>query len=133
MGMQTYESLVDRLEAELDEIDRHGGLTDASLCDLDKVAHAIKSLYTVMAMKKADGEVSEHDYFKRGMREYRSRDDMDGRSRDRYYDERMPRGYSRDGEREQMLKELRELMAEAPDEETRKKFRRFINELDELH
>lgn len=40
--------------------------------------------------------------------------------------------YSYDDAKEDMMSELRELMQEAPDEETRKEFKRFMSKLSDM-
>ena len=40
------------------------------------------------------------------------------------------RGYSRDDARDSMIHELREIMQDAPDEHTKKRFQSFIRELE---
>ncbi len=98
-----------------------GKVSPADMAYLDQLAHVIKSVKTTMAMMDAEG----------GSNAYRSsyarrRDSMgrytraDGRMMDRSYDSAYDSG---------MMAELRELMEDAPDEKTRQKFQRFINEL----
>lgn len=121
MSMKTYHDLKDMLCEELDEITRKGELTAGSLDTVDKLTHSIKSLETIIAMNEAqDGESG---YYPHMGRSYQRRD-MRGRySRDN-------RGYSRDDSRESMIHELREIMQDAPDEHTKKRFQSFIRELE---
>lgn len=121
MSMKTYHDLKDMLCEELDEITRKGELTAGSLDTVDKLTHSIKSLETIIAMNEAqDGESGYYPYMGRSYQ----RRDMRGRySRDN-------RGYSRDDSRDGMIHELREIMQDAPDEHTRKRFQSFIRELE---
>lgn len=121
MSMKTYHDLKDMLCEELDEITRKGELTAGSLDTVDKLTHSIKSLETIIAMNEAqDGESGYYPYMGRSYQ----RRDMRGRySRDN-------RGYSRDDSRDSMIHELREIMQDAPDEHTKKRFQSFIRELE---
>lgn len=121
MSMKTYHDLKDMLCEELDEITRKGELTAGSLDTVDKLTHSIKSLETIIAMNEAqDGESGYYPYMGRSYQ----RRDMRGRySRDN-------RGYSRDDSRDSMIHELREIMQDAPDEHTKKRFHSFIRELE---
>lgn len=121
MSMKTYHDLKDMLCEELDEITRKGELTAGSLDTVDKLTHSIKSLETIIAMNEAqDGESGYYPYMGRSYQ----RRDMRGRySRDN-------RGYSRDDSRDSMIHELREIMQDAPDDHTKKRFQSFIRELE---
>lgn len=121
MSLKTYHDLKDMLCEELDEITRKGELTAGSLDTVDKLTHSIKSLETIIAMNEAqDGESGYYPYMGRSYQ----RRDMRGRySRDN-------RGYSRDDSRDSMIHELREIMQDAPDEHTKKRFQSFIRELE---
>jgi len=121
MSMKTYHDLKDMLCEELDEITRKGELTAGSLDTVDKLTHSIKSLETIIAMNEAqDGESGYYPYMGRS---YQRRD-----MRGRY--SRENRGYSRDDARDSMIHELRELMQDAPDDHTKKRFQSFIRELE---
>lgn len=121
MSMKTYHDLKDMLCEELDEITRKGELTAGSLDTVDKLTHSIKSLETIIAMNEAqDGESGYYPYMGRS---YQRRD-----MRGRY--SRENRGYSRDDARDSMIHELREIMQDAPDEHTKKRFQSFIRELE---
>ena len=119
--MKTYHDLKDMLCEELDEITRKGELTAGSLDTVDKLTHSIKSLETIIAMNEAqDGESGYYPYMGRS---YQRRD-----MRGRY--SRENRGYSRDDARDSIIHELREIMQDAPDDHTRKRFQSFIRELE---
>lgn len=120
MSLKTYHDLKDMLCEELDEITRKGELTAGSLDTVDKLTHSIKSLETIIAMNEAqDGESGYYPYMGRSYRR-----DMRGRY------SRENRGYSRDDSRDSMIHELREIMQDAPDEHTKKRFQSFIRELE---
>ena len=121
MSLKTYHDLKDMLCEELDEITRKGELTAGSLDTVDKLTHSIKSLETIIAMNEAqDGESGYYPYMGRS---YQRRD-----MRGRY--SRENRGYSRDDSRDSMIHELREIMQDAPDDHTKKRFQSFIRELE---
>ena len=114
MNTQVYHELKDMLCRELEEITRKGELTAGSLDTVDKLTHSIKSLETIIAMNEA-GYSGAHPYYNDGR--YSGKRDAMGR-------------YSRDDSRDHMIHDLRELMQDAPDEHTRKRFQSFIRELE---
>lgn len=133
-----HENLCDFLHEELRKLDKKSsnGLSTAEVEYGDKLAHFKKSL---LMLEEMDGE----DYSNDGMSMARGGRGRDGRrgganqygSYDGSYGmsyarnrNRNSRGqYSRDSH--EMIAELHELMEDAPDEETRKEFHRFINKL----
>ena len=130
MNTQTYYELKEMLCRELEEITRKGELTAGSLDTVDKLTHAIKSISTIIAMEEADGESEMYPYY--GGRAYqggggRSNQRRDSRGR---YSRENRGGYSRDDARDSMIHELREIMQDAPDEHTKKRFQSFIRELE---
>ena len=108
-----------------------GDLTGGDLEYIDKLTHAMKSIKTTMAMMDSessnDGEMG--GYSRNGGysgRRYYSRDNYSstrGRRRDS-----MGR-YSRD---DGMVEELRMLMQDAPDDQTRKEFQKFISKIEQM-
>lgn len=115
-----------------------GKLTGADIDYIDKITHAMKSIKSVIMIAENDenGESGYYPY----MGGYRSFENGSNRrgggrsnqrrdSRGRYIRENRG-GYSRDDAREDMVMELRELMKDAPDEHTRMRFRRFIDEIE---
>ena len=112
-----------------------GKLTGADIDYIDKITHAMKSIKSVIMIAENDenGESGYYPY----MGGYRSYENMRGGgrsnqrrdSRGRYSRDNRG-GYSRDDSRENMVMELRELMRDAPDEHTRMRFRRFIDEIE---
>lgn len=131
--MNDYEKLKGMLCDELEQITRKGELTAGSLDTVDKLTHAIKSIVTIMAMEdeyedgysRADGDytTSGRRYSYAGRGRGARRDSMGRYSRD---------GYSYDEGKEDMMKELRELMNDAPDEQTKKEFQRFISKMESM-
>ena len=84
---------------------------------IDKLAHALKSIKTIMAMEDASGDGSYDDGSYRGY--YRGSYD-NGYSRRRYY--------SRD---DKVVSELRDLMDKAP-EDTKHEFQRLISKMESM-
>lgn len=130
--MHDYEKLKEMLCDELEQITRKGELTAGSLDTVDKLTHAIKSIVTIMAMdeygdgySRADGDhmTSGRRYSYAGRGRTARRDSMGRYSRG---------GYSYDEGKEDMMKELRELMNDAPDEQTKKEFQRFISKMESM-
>lgn len=139
--MRVYEDLKDMLCKELEEISRKGELTAGTLDTVDKLTHAIKSIETIMAMNEyEDGYSSDNmngmSSTRRGGRSYERgtsyargrtgsvrRDSMGRYSRG---------GYSYDEAKDDMMSELHELMNNAPDEETKKEFKRFMSKLETM-
>lgn len=144
--MRMYHDIKEMLCRELEEITAKGELTAGTLDTVDKLTHAIKSIETIMAME--DGGYSREggaSYRGGGSSRGRSYDNGGGgggasgaRGRGRYarrdsmgryaasYD-----GYSFDEAKDEMLSELRELMEDAPNEEIKKEYKRFIAKIDE--
>lgn len=132
--MHDYEKLKEMLCDELEKITRKGELTAGSLDTVDKLTHAIKSVVTIMAMddeygdgySRADGDhmTSGRRYSYAGRGRGARRDSM-GRYTSRG-------GYSYDDAKEDMMKELHELMHDAPDEQTKKEFQRFISKMESM-
>lgn len=112
MNIQVYYDLKDMLCRELEEITRKGELTAGSLETVDKLTHSIKSIDTILAMHEKYGESYAYPH-------YSGKRDAMGR-------------YSRDDARDGMIHDLREMMHEAPDEHTRKRFQSFIRELENV-
>ena len=145
MGMQMYYDLKKMLCKELDTItynSKNGRIENEHDLDIiDKLTHSIKSLETVIAMKEAqeEGESGYNVPHYMGDRRFVNRsnrdDDRMSNRMSRRDNSNMRRrsnndGYSRHTE-DEMIEDLRDLMAEAKDEHTRMKFQRFIEDLEE--
>lgn len=125
---------------ELQELERKaekdGKLSMAEIQYADTLAHMKKNLL------KADELWDESEYSEagggtyRGMNSYARRGQGDrSYARGRRYARRDAMGrYSRDGYSyaDDMTKELREMMEEAPDDRTRQEFQRFIQKLEQM-
>jgi hypothetical protein len=108
-----------------------GKLTGADVDYIDKITHAMKSIKTTIAMAEAEenGESGYYPYMggmpnRRGGGMSNQRRDSRGRYSREY------RGYSRDDAMANMVAELRDLMRDAPDDHTRMRFQRFIDEIE---
>lgn len=132
------EYLNEKLKELSDKVRKGHELTMGEVQFGDMIAHFKKSLLTNDAMEGYDDEYSNDN---RAMRDNRSMRSMRGNSY-RYDDgNSMARGrtgnvrrdsmgrYSRDDALDDMVEELEELMEKAPDEQTKKEFRRFINKV----
>ena len=126
------ETLSHELQTANQKIRSAGGkMTGSDLDYIDKLTHAIKSIKTTIAMVEAEdgasGRYMPHygysygDGYDHDMSYARHRDGM-GR-----YTSRRGTSYS-DG----MVDELRALMEDAPDEATKKEFRRFISKIESM-
>lgn len=122
--------LCEYIDKELMEMER--GVADGkrlSASELeyaDKLAHLKKSILTNEAMEEAydDGRRMRNDGYSYAGRGRTARRDSMGRySRG---------GYSYDDAKDDMVKELRELMNDAPDEQTKKEFQRFISKMESM-
>ena len=133
--------LCEYIDKELMEMER--GVADGkrlSASELeyaDKLAHLKKSILTNEAMEEAyddDGYSRHYDdgrhmrddgysYAGRGRGRTARRDSMGRYSRG---------GYSYDDAKDDMMKELRELMGDAPDERTKQEFQRFISKMESM-
>lgn len=131
--MRMYHEIKEMLCRELEEITAKGELTAGTLDTVDKLTHAIKSIETIMAMEEGGSSRGGRSYENggggggasgaRGRGRYARRDSM---GRYASYD-----GYSFEEAKDDMLSELRELMEDAPNEEIKKEYRRFIAKIDE--
>ena len=132
--MHVYHDLKDKLCKELTELTQNRDITNASLDQIDKLTHSIKSLATIIAME--DSGYSEMDGYEdgRGGNSYaRGRSMRTGRyiSREggnsgRGYSSR----YSREGtDREQVAQQLDQMMEDAPDEQVRNQIRRIASDI----
>lgn len=114
-----------------------GKLSGADVDYIDKLTHTMKSIKTTIAMAEAEERDGESGYYPY-MGSYRSYDNgmRGGRSNARRRDSmgRYSRenrvGYSRADARADMVDDLRDLMRNAPDEHTRMRFQRFIEEIE---
>lgn len=130
---EVCEKIMDEIKTANKKLE-NGKMTGGDVEYLDKLTHTAKSLKTIMAMEDAyseGGYSRDNDYaYNRGTSYARGRTGNVRRdSMGRYSREG---GYSYDDARADMVSELRELMNDAPDEQTKHEFRRFINKLESM-
>lgn len=146
------EKVMDKISEANQKLKKSGGeLSGGDVEYLDKLTHMLKSIKTTIAMGEYDDEYSNagrnsyargggsrsggnsyegggNSYARGGMGRGRGsnarRDSMGRYSRDN--------GYSYDDEKEEMVQGLRELMQDAPDEQTKQEFKRFINKIENM-
>ncbi len=141
------ETVAKEIGAANKKIESAGGkLTGADVDYIDKITHAMKSIKTTIAMAEAE-ENGESGYYPfmggYGYRSYEGggggqsnrrggggRSNQRRDSRGRFSRESRRGGYSRDDAMADMVDELRDLMMDAPDEHTRMRFQRFIDEIE---
>ncbi len=117
----------------LDEYAKKGELNAGALSTIDTLAHALKSVETIIAMREYDGEGASYEggmSGARGRTGYVRRDSMGRYSRDgrRWRDEHGAMSY--DGARDELMEHVDELMGMASDEPTKQMIRRFKSELE---
>lgn len=131
--------LIDYVCDELKDIEKKAEKGQLSMSEIDyadKLAHLKKNLLKGEEMMAEDGYSNTGDYGNRGYN-YRYDDGMTRYSRARGRMNarrdsmgRYSRGYSMSDD--EMMKELRELMQDAPDDRTRKEFQSFIDRLERM-
>lgn len=141
--IQDLEELCEKVTEELSEankkLEKSGDkMTAGDVEYIDKLTHTLKSIKTVLAMSDYGDHSNDGGSYRRGNRggSYDDRGSYArGRGRNarrdsmgRYSNER---GYSR-AEAEEMVEQLRDLMADAPNEQTRKEFERFISKIEQM-
>ena len=132
------EFICDELEELERKAEKDGKLSMAEIQYVDTLAHAKKNLL------KADEMWEESEYSMDGGRSYaRGRRSMRGGNSYRYEGEgSYARGRGRNAKRDsmgrysmaegEMIDELRDLMNDAPDEQTRMEFQRFISKIERM-
>lgn len=134
---ETCETLSRELGEANEKIKRAGGkMSSGDLEYLDRLTHAIKSVKTTIAMMEAEDEGESGYYMPMYGRSYgdRSYGMRDGNSYARRRDS-MGRYTSRRGGMsydDGMIEELRDLMDRAPDEATKREFRKLIDRLEQM-
>ena len=135
--MHAIYDLKEMLCKQLEDYGKKGELTAAVLERVDMLAHAVKNLDRIIESME-ESEYSERmdgrSYGDRSYRDGRSYDDGRSMARGRGSNARrdsMGRyasdGYSRTGD---MADQLRDMMAEAPDERTRQDIQRLVSKLE---
>ena len=133
------EEICERLSKELKKAnEKLNGreMTAADTAYMDQLLHSLKSVKTVMAMMDAENEDEGRSYEGRSYesRSYRGASGRSGRRRDSMgrYSGDYPgiyagrRGRSRDDE---IISDLRNMLEDAPDEQTRNDLQRVINRM----
>lgn len=134
---ETCETLSRELGEANEKIKRAGGkMSSGDLEYLDRLTHAIKSVKTTIAMMEAEDDGESGYYMPMYGRSYgdRSYGMRDGNSYARRRDS-MGRFTSRRGGMsydDGMVEELRDLMDRAPDEATKREFRKLIDRLEQM-
>ena len=138
--MHTYYDAKDMLKKELDEIVKKGELSAGSLDMIDKLLNSIKNSCKIIMYEEyaddgysyADGDMDMANYsYARGRGRNARRDSMgryssarDGRMRGRYS---RAGGYSYDdGEKEEKIEMLRDMMQEVSTDEERRALQKII-------
>lgn len=122
----------DMLDKELKDLVRDGDLKNVSSLEaIDKVAHGMKSLKTIIAMCEAEDGYSgympnSYDGNMNGRSYARHRDSMGRYSRTGSY-----RGYSRDEAKDHMIQKLHEMVDEADDDRVRQAIHKAIREVEQ--
>lgn len=131
--MHMYDELREMLCKELEDIVHKGELSAGSLDVVDKITHSIKSIDAIMAMddysgddgagnRSRDGDMSTRRRYSR--RSYARRRDAMGRYTNR--------NYSYDDAKEDMVRDLNEVMNETNDESLKAEMRKFINKVENM-
>lgn len=141
--MHTYYDAKDMLKKELDDIVKKGELSAGSLDTIDKLLNSIKNSCKIIMYEEyaddgysyADGDMDMANYsYARGRGSNAKRDSM-GRysSEGRYSNARGRRMYSRrggysydDGEKEEKIEMLQDMMQEAKTDEERRALQKII-------
>ena len=137
--MQALYELKDMLTSELEEYS-NGDLSAGKLDIIDKLAHAVKSLETIIAMNESSEGTSGRYYNESGRYESGRYSNARGRGRNarrdsmgRYasrgsYNNGSYNGSYDDG----MMDELRDLMDGITDDRKRQEFQKFINKMEQM-
>lgn len=133
--MEHLDGILKLVGNELEAVKNNGKFRSRDEIDsVYKLIDIVKDIYCIEDMEEDEG--SSYYYprsyndgsYARGRRNAR-RDSMGRYSREGIYrDDRMMRGYSRDG-REEYIDTLRSMMEDAPDEQTRQSMKRMIDSM----
>lgn len=140
--MHTYYELKDMLKKELDQIVKKGELSAGSLETIDKLLNSIKNACKITMYEEyaedgysyADGDADMSDYAYarasgRGRGSNASRDSM-GRYSSRGYSRRGRYSYD-DGDKQEKMDMLREMMNEVSSEEERRALNKIIRRMEQ--
>ena len=133
------DTISNEIETANEKISAAGGnISMSDLEALDRLAHIMKSLKSCIAMIEAEDEGYSGTYwderYNNMSRENRNgRGNSNARGRSRGRNSYANRGrYTRNDARGDFMEELEELMENAPDERTRKKFERLMSEMEQV-
>lgn len=121
--MHKMEELKEMLCRELDEYAKRGELSAGSLDIIDKLTHSIKSIDTIIAMEGYSGD----EYSNNGS--YARRRDSMGRYARRGSSYDYARDYSNAEAKDELKEELKGLMQDAKDDETRRMISEWIRQV----
>lgn len=144
--MHVYYDIKDMLHKELEDIAKKGELSGVSLDTIDKLLHSLKNASKMIMYEQyagdgnsyADAEMDMTEYsYARGRGSGAKRDSMDRYSSDGGYYDRGGRrdgrgGYSRrgysyaDGDKEEKVEMLREMMKEVSSDDERRALQKII-------
>lgn len=138
--MHALEELREMLMEELEKCSKKGELSAGSLEVIDKLAHAVKSIDTIMAMEGYSEESGNYGEYNRGGnygargRGRNAQRDSQGRYADGYGGYREGRMYRRyrDDAREELVEQLREMEMEAKNEESRRMVQKWIKQAEQV-
>lgn len=132
------DKLISYICDELEELEKKaakGNLSAAEIQYGDTLAHFKKNLLTAEAMEEADGEYSSRYYYdSRPMPMNNSRDwNETSYARGRRNAKRDSMGrYSRDGEMDTLVSDLRELMDDAPNDHVRTEISKLVKKFESM-
>lgn len=151
--MHTYYDVKDMLKKELDEIVRKGELSAGSLETIDKLLNSIKNACKIVMYEEykedgysyadSDADMSSYSYARgngRGRGSQANRDSMGRYSSEGGYSNARGgrRGYSRksgysydDGEKEEKIEMLREMMQEVSTDEERRTLQKIMRKMEQ--
>lgn len=126
--MHKMEELREKLVKELEELSSKGELSMGSLDAIDKLAHSIKCIDTILAMSGYSGD--EYSYGRSYKRDSMGRYARDNYSRDNYSRARSYDGYSRDDSKREISETLKELSRTAKDGESKRMIEEWMREIE---
>ena len=142
--MEHFDKLMSLVENEIEAINRNGKFKSRE--EIDSVYKLVDIAKDIECMNRWEEEMDGESYgdgmsYERDGRSYRydggsyargrrnaRRDSMGRYSRESYRGGSYERGYSRDG-KEEYKEQLRDMMEEAPDEQTRQSIKRMIDNM----
>ena len=130
--MEHLEGLLRLVDNELGAIEQNGKFRSREEIDsVYKLIDIAKDVYCIWSYEDSEDEMSYDDGMSRrsyARGRYAKRDSMGRYSREGSYRDGRYRGYSREGKME-YVEGLRDMMANAPDEQTRQELKRMIDNM----